>query len=658
MSSHALTALLPAAGLVPAAGGASKERTGAASDLGFGALFDAVASALGRQGDGGGATQNAAVGTDGHCPASDGNRAGTPDVGAEGAAEDAAPVGSSTSPVGSSVSLDDARDSAEPGDPHDADDIDETEASWAPVLPFTPSVPVPVMAIDAEPLTMDQATAGEVSDESGLEPSPDTAGPVEPSVGKASGAPGRASRAPSAGDPPEPSARGPIGSLGADAPRTDVEEPTSSTRPQDGLPGVGRDSGSNPDRPGSIHTAAGDPASFAGGTDASSAETPSDSSPAGPMDHAESATKASGDATATNGPASVPSPGTPRGESGDSTPRADAQAGTSDAGSESAPMARPDGGRVPQPVDASKPADAVDEGHGPLGGNDTERIQRVVRDAGVRAARTAILDALQQADVSAGIGTPLPSAASRTAASVIDPSNLLLDGTSDARARLTPVSASQTGQSLEGDGGTSDGPPAFIDMAEFLEAAETVLSRTLAGGSIDAPVTSRVPVAVARAVGDGPMPGSGLASSMPGSLGAIAAQPTSLDLGASPGSLDTELPQQVVKAIRLQWNQGVSEARLRLRPEHLGEVRVSLRVEHGMVRAELQADTAEVRSWIRAHESELRRTLAEQGLDLDQLTVQDEPSGNGRERADDRPRQYRRAGRAPRGDGPRFEVRV
>jgi len=53
---------------------------------------------------------------------------------------------------------------------------------------------------------------------------------------------------------------------------------------------------------------------------------------------------------------------------------------------------------------------------------------------------------------------------------------------------------------------------------------------------------------------------------------------------------------QVVKAIRLQWKQGLGEARIRLEPEHLGEVRVSLRVQAGAVTAVVTAENPTVQA--------------------------------------------------------------
>jgi flagellar hook-length control protein FliK len=86
-------------------------------------------------------------------------------------------------------------------------------------------------------------------------------------------------------------------------------------------------------------------------------------------------------------------------------------------------------------------------------------------------------------------------------------------------------------------------------------------------------------------------------------------------------TLDTDLPEQIVQSIRLQALDLGGEARVRLRPEYLGEVVVSVRVDRGAVTATLQADTPAVRRWIETHEASLRTGLAEHGLHLDRLIV-------------------------------------
>lgn len=98
---------------------------------------------------------------------------------------------------------------------------------------------------------------------------------------------------------------------------------------------------------------------------------------------------------------------------------------------------------------------------------------------------------------------------------------------------------------------------------------------------------------------------------------------------------------QIVKSMRMQWQGGVSEAKVTLRPEYLGEVTASIKVEHGVVTASLHADTPEVRRWMESHTTTLRDALAEHGLKLDRLTIaepESQPAQGGRQ---SRPRQQK-----------------
>ena len=116
-----------------------------------------------------------------------------------------------------------------------------------------------------------------------------------------------------------------------------------------------------------------------------------------------------------------------------------------------------------------------------------------------------------------------------------------------------------------------------------------------------------------------------------------------------------ELPDQLVRGIRMQWRNGVGEAKLRLTPEHLGEVLVSLQVRQGSVSAVLRVDSEIVKDWIRTHQNELKASLAAQGLRLDEFVVEEDGHADQRPgRESDNPR--RRPPR-PSSEG-RFEVRV
>jgi flagellar hook-length control protein FliK len=120
---------------------------------------------------------------------------------------------------------------------------------------------------------------------------------------------------------------------------------------------------------------------------------------------------------------------------------------------------------------------------------------------------------------------------------------------------------------------------------------------------------------------------------------------------------EAALPGQIVQAIRMQWQNGVGQATIKLDPAHLGELSVSLRVDQGTVSAQLHADTPEVRAWIQQHAHDLRGSLEQQGLRLGQMTVRAvDPDGRRQQSAQDQPPP--RAHRTTVDAGARFAVQV
>jgi flagellar hook-length control protein FliK len=90
---------------------------------------------------------------------------------------------------------------------------------------------------------------------------------------------------------------------------------------------------------------------------------------------------------------------------------------------------------------------------------------------------------------------------------------------------------------------------------------------------------------------------------------------------AAPRAEEAVVLPQIVKSIRLQAVQGTTEARVQLKPEHLGHLNITLKVVDNQVTATIQADVAAVRQWIESHEATLRQALSEQGLHLARLVV-------------------------------------
>jgi hypothetical protein len=82
-----------------------------------------------------------------------------------------------------------------------------------------------------------------------------------------------------------------------------------------------------------------------------------------------------------------------------------------------------------------------------------------------------------------------------------------------------------------------------------------------------------------------------------------------------------EIVPQLVRAMRAQFRAGVGEARIRLNPEHLGEVRVAITIDGDRVSALLQVERPEVRRAIESQSDSLRSGLAAQGFTLEHLSV-------------------------------------
>lgn len=141
-------------------------------------------------------------------------------------------------------------------------------------------------------------------------------------------------------------------------------------------------------------------------------------------------------------------------------------------------------------------------------------------------------------------------------------------------------------------------------------------------------------------------------------------------IDAARGSILTTAPAeeqaaQIVRSMRFQWRGPVGEAQLRLTPEHLGQVLVSVRVEHGTVNATLHADTPGAQQWIQAHQQQLRDALDAQGLRVAHLHVTSDPEDRPRrDRDQEDARQPRSRSRQPTADAGRdagdrrFEIRV
>ena len=116
---------------------------------------------------------------------------------------------------------------------------------------------------------------------------------------------------------------------------------------------------------------------------------------------------------------------------------------------------------------------------------------------------------------------------------------------------------------------------------------------------------------------------------------------------------EANLESQLVQTMRTLWRGGVGEARVTLKPEYLGAVTISLRLEGGGLQAHLQVENSQVAAWVQANESLLKSGLAGQGLTLERLVVSDDSrSRDERGQPNDRERREpRRQDRGRSGEG-------
>jgi flagellar hook-length control protein FliK len=207
----------------------------------------------------------------------------------------------------------------------------------------------------------------------------------------------------------------------------------------------------------------------------------------------------------------------------------------------------------------------------------------------------------------------------------------------------TVVAPAASAETKAGDG---NGSPSRDARAFEERPIESVLSKSLSGAAsttgFELPIDVRV-------------------------QGGTAAAPASASVVAparAETALESDLPRQIVQAIRMQWVDGVGDARIKLQPEYLGELSIAIRVEHGSVTASLESNSPTVREWIDSNQPMLRQALSEHGLHLDRLTVTEEsarPDWNGNEHPDQKQqqeeaRQAQRARRRSDVNAPVFEM--
>ncbi len=93
--------------------------------------------------------------------------------------------------------------------------------------------------------------------------------------------------------------------------------------------------------------------------------------------------------------------------------------------------------------------------------------------------------------------------------------------------------------------------------------------------------------------------------------------------------LEDQVMDQVSNSVRLTMKQGGGEARMRLYPESLGELKVELSIEDGVVKAKFLVNNAMVKDVIEENFDRLRDSLTNNGLKVESFSVSVDQQGKG-----------------------------
>lgn len=133
---------------------------------------------------------------------------------------------------------------------------------------------------------------------------------------------------------------------------------------------------------------------------------------------------------------------------------------------------------------------------------------------------------------------------------------------------------------------------------------------------------------------------------------------------SAPGWIDVPTTDQgqpamdaLVETMRWQRSLGGGTMQLRLRPEHFGEVTVTVQVQQGHVTATLMADSPATVEYLQQESASLRDMLQDRGLVLDRFEIKERDSHSQRDQQQP-PREPPRRRGAPTGPHEVFEVVV
>jgi hypothetical protein len=264
-------------------------------------------------------------------------------------------------------------------------------------------------------------------------------------------------------------------------------------------------------------------------------------------------------------------------------------------------------GRPPtsaQPVSAPKrlPAQAGTGPHGPSAGN-FENIQNQSE-----AARTAMAPVTRLPDASdRQAGLAMPAAASNlTATPGREPGNAASETPATApSARLAAENTGpHDGPGLSADGESAeDQPRRWLAAEQTLETARNARTARIEGDS--------------RADWIAPVDRQGMTPVNK------ASQPIFVEKAPTPAgeSFRSQNLDPIVERIAVSVRGNQSEARIALKPDHLGSIRLQIATDNGIVNIKIMAEIPMARDLLEAHLPQLKADLQQQGLELDEFDV-------------------------------------
>ncbi len=187
---------------------------------------------------------------------------------------------------------------------------------------------------------------------------------------------------------------------------------------------------------------------------------------------------------------------------------------------------------------------------------------------------------------------------------------------------------------------------------------QSVRSMQVAAGR--GPSSVRVPLGAVRAVGgvNAVQAKTGTPTIRDGAGGAQRLPRSAAGRGVRAQSAPTRvqrdaLIEQIQRGLAQALKKRDGELTLRLRPEHLGMVRVRVRVEESSVTALLEASSEQARGLLKAHLTTLREALEARGLSVERIDVEHDPGaqlareGDAHQRHGGAERHAGRYGRSP-----------